>query len=187
MTACEGHVKLSWPTGEIINAPAVQESSFPGLETAPHDRRGMDVGVVRVFAWPGCPAPDGLWWSEPGSGSGCVDQRGTTTTYDMIPKGTAEIRRASDVVGSDGRVIGHVNGLIMTPDFSITDVVLTRGHLWTRREITVPIDHVESIGTDELKVRLPRKAVLGFPSVPYDRHQALRRVGVDSIRRRPDE
>jgi sporulation protein YlmC with PRC-barrel domain len=188
MTACEGHVKLSWPTGEIINAPAMQESSFPGLESGPQDHRGMDVGVVRVFAWPSSPATDGLWWSEPGSGPGYGSQPGTTTTtYDMMPKGTAEIRRASEVTGSDGRVVGHVYGLIMTPDFSITDVVIARGHLWTHREITVPIDHVGSIGTDELKMRVPRKTVLAFPSVHHHRRQALRRVEVDSIRRRPDE
>ena len=191
MTACDGHVTLSWPTGEIIIAPAVQGSSFPGSETGPPEHRGMDVGGVRVFAWPSALATDGLWsdrWSEPGPGAGYGRQPGTTTTtYDVIPRGTAEIRRASEVVGSDGRVVGHVHGLIMTRDFSITDVVIAHGHLWTHREITVPIDQVGSIETDELKMRVPRRSVLAFPSVHYHRHQALRRVGVDSIRHRPDE
>jgi uncharacterized protein YrrD len=169
LTAYEDHVKLSCTTQEIVDAPLMQETDLPGTD----HHEGMDVGVVRVFAWPYVPASEGLWregWPAPIFDAEYGGQPGTTATYDLIPEGTKEIRRASDVVGSEGHVVGHVHGLITSPDFSITDLIIDRGHLWTHRVITVPIDAVESIETDVVRLRVPRKTVLTFSSAPSDPH-----------------
>jgi uncharacterized protein YrrD len=178
------HVRVSTSAAEIAGAPLMQETGFPGPDTSPHHHEGMDVGVVRVFAWPYSAASAGAWsdgWPAPGSSAGSGGDLGSMTTYDMIPEGTAEIRRASDVVASDGDVVGHVRGMITSPDFSLTDLVIDRGHLWRHREITVPIGHVESIETDGVRLRVTRKTVLSLPSVPY---HWLRRVEVNDLRAR---
>jgi hypothetical protein len=47
--------------------------------------------------------------------------------YDKIPPATAELRRASEVLSSDGHVIGHVDGFVVGPDQSITHLVLEHG------------------------------------------------------------
>ncbi len=44
----------------------------------------------------------------------------TATTYDRIPAGAAEIRRASEDVSVDGHVIGHVDGFLVDPNDGIT-------------------------------------------------------------------
>jgi uncharacterized protein YrrD len=171
LTAFDDRIKLSCTTAEIIDAPLMQETDLPGGD----GHEGMDVGVVRVFAWPYSPASEGLWgesWPGPAAGLDYGNRLGTTATYDLIPEGTKEIRRASDVVGSEGHVVGHVHGLITSPDFRITDLVIDRGHLWTHRVITIPIEAVESIDTDVVRLRVPRKTVLTFSSVPEQRHES---------------
>ena len=66
-----------------------------------------------------------------------------TVTYDRIPKGEVEIRRASEVASADGHQLGKVDGFLVDDDDAITHFVLERGHLWGRREVTIPINAVE--------------------------------------------
>jgi hypothetical protein len=42
--------------------------------------------------------------------------------------------------------------------------VLERGHLWGRREVTVPISAVESVASDVVKLRLSKDEVGDLPS-----------------------
>ena len=60
-------------------------------------------------------------------------------SYDRIPKGGAEIRRASAVMSADGHELGEVDGLLVDAEDNITHLVLRHGHLWRRREVTIPI------------------------------------------------
>ncbi len=89
------------------------------------------------------------------------------TTYDRIPAGTAEIRRASEVVGSDGQVVGHVDGLVVDPDNSISHVILERGHFWGHQEVTIPMREVESIISDRIRLRATSDEVRDFPAVAF--------------------
>ena len=57
-----------------------------------------------------------------------------SVTYDRIPKGEVEVRRASDVTSADGHHLGKVDGFLVDDDDAITHFVLERGHLWGRRE-----------------------------------------------------
>src|SRR5437763_1085113 len=41
-------------------------------------------------------------------------------SYDRIPKGEAEVRRASDVISADGKVVGHVDGFVVGDDDETT-------------------------------------------------------------------
>ena len=56
-----------------------------------------------------------------------------SVTYDRIPKGEVEIRRASEVTSADGHQLGKVDGFLVDDDDAITHFVLERGHLWGRR------------------------------------------------------
>jgi sporulation protein YlmC with PRC-barrel domain len=67
--------------------------------------------------------------------------------YDRIPKGQVEIRRASLVTSSDGHSLGRVEALILDDGDKVTHFVLERGHLWGRRDVTIPISAVEKIET----------------------------------------
>ncbi|MHB8273242.1 MAG: PRC-barrel domain-containing protein [Dermatophilaceae bacterium] len=135
-------VVLLWTTAQVLGAPTVEETDMLELGTGPHSGDGWDVGVIRMLPWPPNAGLDGLGYPMWVGGSGVGDQATTLTTYDRIPQGTAEIRRVSEVVGNDDHVVGHVVGLVVGPDYDITDVILDRGLLWSHREVTVPIGEV---------------------------------------------
>lgn len=165
VVSCDAHVMLSWSTAQILQATLVEETEFLQLESWPHQHDGWDVGVLRVFAWPYYPSSGFDYGSTLD-----VGLRGTVVTYDRVPEGTAEIRRASTVVSSDDHLVGHVDGLVLDPDHGITHIVLDHGHLWGHREITIPVDEVASVATDRVVLRVTRDAIGGFPSVPFHRH-----------------
>jgi hypothetical protein len=80
-------------------------------------------------------------------------------TYDRIPKGEVEIRRASAVTSSDGHHLGHVDGFVVDGDEHITPLVLEHGHLWGREEVTIPIGFVARVETDAVTLSLTKDEV----------------------------
>ena len=169
------HVVLSWSTNRVEEAAAVEETDFVHLDTWPHIEDGWDVGVRRVLAWPYYPY-DGLgmgWGGYPygyGWGYGWGGPAQVTMTYDRVPEGTVEVRRASEVLSSDGHMVGHVDGFLVDPDAKITHLVLERGHLWGHREVTIPIADIKTAVSDSVQLRVTRHDVGEYPSVPFHRH-----------------
>jgi uncharacterized membrane protein YbhN (UPF0104 family) len=173
---------LLWTRRQVDDAELVRETDFIELAAWPHQHDGWEVGVVRVLAWPyyasghaaegGEDWPNHTGWHDPGP-----DQDGGTRSlmdYDRIPAGTAEIRRESQVISRDDQVVGHVDGLVVAPDFAISHLVLDRGHLWGHREVTIPIDAVSAAKTDAVYLTLTRDEVTHLPSVRFHRHPTKR-------------
>jgi uncharacterized protein YrrD len=77
-------------------------------------------------------------------------------SYDRVPKGTVEIRRMSSVTTADGHIAGRLEGVIVDGR-KITHIVLLRAYLWRRREISVPIEAVSQIATDDVSLTLSRR------------------------------
>ena len=71
-------------------------------------------------------------------------------SYDRIPMGEVEIRRASSVTSADGHHLGHVDGFVLDSEQQIAHVVLEHGHLWGRREVIIPASAVDRVETDEV-------------------------------------
>ena len=90
-------------------------------------------------------------------------------TYDRIPKGEVEIRRASEVTSADGHHLGRVDGFVVADDDAITHFVLERGHLWGRREVTIPMNAVAHVHTDAVTLTLTKDEVGDLPSVHVHR------------------
>jgi sporulation protein YlmC with PRC-barrel domain len=80
-------------------------------------------------------------------------------TYDRVPKGEVEIRRASTVTSADEHSVGHVDGFVVDGEQHITHLVLERGHLWGKREITIPINDVSAVQPDAITLRLSKDEV----------------------------
>jgi sporulation protein YlmC with PRC-barrel domain len=91
-----------------------------------------------------------------------IDPR-VASTYDRVPKGEVEIRRVSGVFAADGHRLGRVYGIVIDSANAITDVVLARSHLFTRRYVTVPIGDVGRLATDSVILALTRDEVAGLP------------------------
>jgi len=169
------HVVLSWSATQIEHAAVVEETDFVSCKSWPQIKGGWDIGVNRVLAWPyytyaglgmaGLGYPYGYGRGYDWSGPARV-----TMTYDRVPEGTVEVRRASQVLSSDGHLIGHVDGFLVDPTARITHLVLDHGHLWGHRDITIPIMNIDRAESDTVHLRVTRETVGGYRSVPLHRH-----------------
>ena len=132
-------------------------------ETTP-PRPDWDVGVEDVLALPyyagGLPE-DGF--------AGQYDGH-ATINYDRVPKGDVEVRRASGVISADDQLLGEVDGFVVDADEHITHFVLERGHLWGRKEVTIPIGAVARVESDKVHIALSKDEVGGLPAVRVGRH-----------------
>ena len=93
-----------------------------------------------------------------------------TVSYDRVPKGEVEVRRASAVISADGHSLGEVDGFVVDADEHITHFVLERGHLWGRKEVTIPIGAVARVESDAVHVALSKDEVGALPTVRVGRH-----------------
>ena len=151
-------VTLRATAEEVRRLPPVQEVAYLQLGDFPLDDPDWDVGIQEVYALPYYPAYD----LEP-------EPLDFSVMYDRIPKGGVEIRRASDVYSAEGHHLGHVDGLLVDRDEHITHLVLERGHLWGRREITIPIGAVAKVETDDVTLSLTKDQVRSLPEVAVHR------------------
>lgn len=164
-------ITLSWSSSRIEAAPLVETTDFVSLGSWPNPEPGFDVGVTRLLAWPyysSFESPN--YGAGLGLGYGWNDQ---TTTYDQIPAGRVEIRRASNVVDCDGGHVGKVDGFIVDDEHRITHMVLEHGHLWGHRDITIPLTDVAKVSSDTVKLGVPKDAVGDYPSVQFHRHTGV--------------
>ena len=121
-----------------------------------------DVGIERVLAMPYYETGD-PFTNPPGQ----TEQ--TAVAYDRVPKGEVEIRRASAVTSADGSIVGHVDGLLVDDEDHVTHVVLERGHLWRRRDVTIPLSAIEKVETDGVTLNLTKGEIEDLPAVPVRR------------------
>ena len=151
---------------EASRLELVEEYAYLRLGEVPDKDPKWDIGVESVLAHP--------YYAGGGLGVGYdavpVDyDPHVSMTYDRIPKGEVEIRRASTVTSADGHDLGRVDGFVVADDDAITHFVLERGHLWGRREVTIPMSAVASVHTDAVTLTLTKDEVGELPSVHVHR------------------
>jgi sporulation protein YlmC with PRC-barrel domain len=143
-----GGILLTCSRAELDALPPVEEFSYLRLGQVATDDPNWDVGVSDVLALP--------YYDSTGL-AGPIDAVGDMgVVYDRVPKGEVEVRRASRVMSADG--------FLLDDDDHITHFVLERGHLWGRREVTVPIGAVESVESDVVTLALSKDEVGDLPS-----------------------
>jgi sporulation protein YlmC with PRC-barrel domain len=157
-------ITLSCTKAEAGKLPTVQEFEYLRAgEYHAHDPN-WDVGIEDVLAMPYYSAT-GLG-IDPGVADGSLAR-----TYDRIPKGEVEIRRESAVYSTDEHHLGHVEGFLVDGDH-ITHIVLQRGHLWGRRDVTIPITSVSNVETDAITISLTKDEAGALPAVRVHRWHA---------------
>ena len=140
---------------------SVHEAAYLRLGESPAQDPDWDVGVEDVLALPYYAGPDvGEYPVE-------LDSH-VTMDYDRVPKGEVEVRRASAVISADGHSLGEVDGFVVA-DEHITHFVLERGHLWGRKEVTIPIGAVAKVESDAVHVALSKDEVGALPAVRVGR------------------
>ena len=159
----EREIELECTLDEAQRFESVHEAAYLRLGESPAEDPDWDVGVEDVLAMP---YYTGL---NVGAYPGEFDSH-VTTYYDRVPKGEVEVRRASAVISADGHSLGDVDGFVVDADKHITHFVLERGHLWGRKEVTIPIGAVARVESDAVHVALSKDEVGALPAVRVGRH-----------------
>jgi sporulation protein YlmC with PRC-barrel domain len=155
-------VSLRCSVDEANALQPVQEFAYLRLDQPTVEDPDWDVGIEQPLAMPYYPSGD------LGELGGPYDDH-VGVAYDRVPKGEVEIRRSSMVNSAEGRVVGRVDGFVVDSEDHITHLVLERGHLWKRREVTIPIGAVEKVETDSVTIGLSTRELGKLPSVPVHR------------------
>jgi hypothetical protein len=154
-------ISLNCTVEEVRRFAPVQEFAYLRLGEFPVDDPDWDVGVQDVLAMP-------YYESNLGPGNYMSD---TGVIYDRVPKGEVEIRRSSAVTSADGHHLGHIDGFLVDGE-QITHIVLEHGHLWGRRDVTVPIRAVTNVETDAVTLGLSKDEVGALDGVSVRRWHA---------------
>jgi len=166
IASCGEHIALSWSLADIDHAQPVREIALRRTDQQPNEDEFVTAGMSRTFGW------SSFGTVRPLLAQGALGRLATLppTIYDAIPAGRAEVGRGSDIFSNDNNVVGHVRGVIIERDGTITHVVLGRGHLWARREVDVLVGHVDSFVSDRVHLRIGRDVVDTFPVTAPRRH-----------------
>ena len=159
-------ISLSCTIAEMSEFELVRESEYLRLGEIPVGDPDWQVGIEEPLALPPSMEMDTL-------GAGAVDfDPHVMRTYDRIPMGEVEIRRASGVTSADGHHLGHVDGFVLDSEQQLAHLVLEHGHLWGRREVVIPALAVARVKTDEVVLTLSKDAVGALPSARVHRRRS---------------
>ena len=93
----------------------------------------------------------------------------TPIEVERIPAGGLAVRRGTRVEATDGEV-GKVGELVLDPESGkITHLILLEGHLWGKKEITLPLSAIENVYDDTVYLKLTKEAVSRLPTFPVSR------------------
>ena len=154
-------VLLGCTVDEMNKLEPVHEYAYLRLGESPAEDPDWDVGIEDVLALP--------YYEADPLGPSPIYDTNVGMAYDRVPKGEVEIRRASAVASADGHDLGRVDGFLVDSEGQITHLILERGHLWGRREVTIPIGAVASVETDAVTLGLSKDDVGSLPSVRVHR------------------
>lgn len=155
--AAGGTIRIRCTLEEFAKLDPAEETQFvPGT-------RGYEAyGTHQVLAWPFY----GLG-SVPDSMDLGLEGVSQTVTYDTVPLGEVEVRRGDRVHAVDGH-IGRVQGLVIEPsNHHVTHVLLQEGHLWGKKEVSIPIRAVTKVD-DGIAVSLTKQQIQDLPPVDID-------------------
>jgi hypothetical protein len=172
-----GALRLDCTVAEMEQRyPEIEETAFVRLGEWPTlDEDDWDVGVSTILSAPFYDA-DGF---ELVTTAAPQDDDRLLMAYDRIPAHEVEMRRGSAVEAADGGPLGHVDSFLVDDEGSITHLVLERGHLWRRRDITIPVTAVAELRTDAVRLSLSRGEVAALPAVRGHGHRRVRNPGTN--------
>ena len=86
--------------------------------------------------------------------------------HKAIPDSERALLRGARVEATDGRV-GRVDELLMDPeDDRITHLVLREGHLWGKRDVSIPVSQIDSIEDDIVRLKIDKRTIASLPAIP---------------------
>lgn len=155
-------IVLTCRVAEFLAREPIRAVAYLPIDEFPASDTETDVGVEKLVSMP---AYDTSEFGDYVPGSELF----TTVTYDRIPKGEAELRGSSEVITADDHRLGDVAGFVIGEGNVATHVLARRGQLWWTREVTIPVEAVESFATDRISLNLAKSDVSRLPAVRVHR------------------
>jgi len=88
-----------------------------------------------------------------------------TIQHEHTPPGELAIRQGLPVRATDGSV-GRIDDFLIDPlDQSITHLILQEGHLWGKKDVTIPVDQIKSIDEDAVYLNISKEEIEALPTV----------------------
>jgi sporulation protein YlmC with PRC-barrel domain len=149
-------IQLGWSRQELAAAAPFEKSVFAGEDLGAYAAPGMTGASI---AWPY--GSDGEYMLEAAAAA--------YVPVEQIPEGERAIHSGAYVEATDGGV-GQVEELLIDPGTGrITHLVLRKGHLWGKRDVTIPLDQIDRVEDDVVYLKLNKQAVGALPGVPVRR------------------
>ena len=90
---------------------------------------------------------------------------------ERVPPGELAVSRGARVHDTDGGYVGSVDEFLVDPtDERITHLVVREGHLWERKEVTIPLSQVARMAEETVYLKLDRRQIAVLPAIPIRRH-----------------
>ena len=89
---------------------------------------------------------------------------------EQVPPGELAVHRGTKVSATDGNVGELEEFIIDAKSGKVSHFILRKGHLWGKRDITVPVSAIDHAEGDTLYLKLDKRAIEQLPSVKVKRH-----------------
>ncbi len=156
--AAAGGIRLRCTKAEFENLDPAEDTQ---IIPASDDYGGYGAGQIGYMPYYGL---EGGGMAVPGVGRGAGAIAPQVVATDSVPLGEVEIHRGDPVQATDGH-IGRVQGLVIDPaSRHVTHVLLQEGHLWGKKEVSIPISAVTST-RDGIVLKLSKREVQDLPPV----------------------
>jgi len=151
-----GQIRLRCTTAEFDKLdPAEEVDQVEGLD--------YGGGFGQAEAVQGYGGMGGAGATGMGIGMGVGHNR-PVVVQDVVPLGEVDVQRGESVHALDGE-IGKVQGFLVDPgDNHVTHVLLQEGHLWGRKEVSIPISAVTGVDAG-IRLNITKKQVEDLPPV----------------------
>jgi len=145
-------VQLGYTLDQFYELPNAEENDF-----LPGGSGYADYEAHEAYYWP--------YFGIEGGPDPVVANASAIVTHDTLPPGEIGVRRGDRVHASDGE-IGKVEGLVVdTRGGHVTHVLLQEGHLWGRKDVSIPVGTVTRIDDGGISVSMSKHEIGELPAV----------------------
>lgn len=143
------HIRLSCTAAEVSQMAPFKDIQFIG---EPDDYAAMQVDE----------------WSLPYVTAYPLDA--PLVQVELVPQGELAIHRGDRVWATDGDVGSVGEFVIDSQSGHISHLVLEKGHLWGKKEVTLGLDLVDKVEEGVVYLKVDKAAVERLPAVKIKRH-----------------
>ena len=150
------YIQLDWSEKQLAESERFTKAIFVGSDGA--GLTGEEMPGTEVL-WPYSAASDPYGGMTPPA----------YMEIEQVPHDELAIHRGAHVDAIDGHV-GKVDEFVINPDNShITHLVLRKGHLWGKKDVTISLSEIDRVEDDVVYLKLDKAAVGRLPSIPVRR------------------